>query len=197
MHKNIYSIYLLIFVVLLFETFLYNEQIAAKEAKITSSYASKVENTSNEFVINTFNTPSKPVMGDEVWEQVSYYEENSDSKKQENSLLYYNNTYFPNTGILYASEAPFDVISSFNSTVTNIEENSLYGTILTISNNNITAKYYGLKNINVKIGDKIYQNDIIGKSNKNIYDNYKQTILFEVYINNNLINPTLFYNYNI
>ena len=43
-----------------------------------------------------------------------------DAKKQEDSLVYYQNTYLQNSGVLYESTDPFDIKASYDGKVTNV-----------------------------------------------------------------------------
>lgn len=128
----------------------------------------------------------------------TYYNKDDESTKQENSLIYYENTYLPNNGIIYKNQNEFDVISVLDGTIVDIKEDELLNTIVYIShNNNLTTIYYGLKDVNLKTNDKISQGDIIGKSTKNKFSNEENSLMFEVNYKGVNINPEDFYNMNI
>ena len=53
----------------------------------------------------------KPYISDKVKVLRSFYDVNSDSNKQESSIIYYEGTYFKNNGVDYSSDEDFDVVS--------------------------------------------------------------------------------------
>ena len=60
--------------------------------------------------------------------------------------------------------------------------------------NNLIANYSGLKDIKVKEGQNINQNEIIGKSSKiNIDQELNNSLLFEIIKDGKYQNPELFF----
>ena len=105
----------------------------------------------------------------------------------------------PNTGVLYESDEDFDVIAVLDGTVKDIKTDEILGTYLTLSHNDkLETVYYSLKDVKVNIGDNVKKGDIIATSGTTkLQTAKKQTLLFEVYYNGNLMNPLEFYEKNI
>ena len=104
-----------------------------------------------------------------------------------------------NTGVLYSSDEQFDVVASLPGTVSDIKEDDILGKVVYIEyNNKVTMVYYSLESTELKIGDSVEQNMIIGKSGTNKLENEKKySLLMEVYINGKLVDPLNFYEMNI
>lgn len=136
-----------------------------------------------------------PFNSEKVTVVKQFYNQNGTPEEQQNSLIYYENIYMQNTGILYASDEAFDVISSLDGTVKNIKEDEILGTIVEVEyNSRLTLVYQGLKETNVKIGDQITKGDKIGISgNTKIDTEHSNCLHFEVYMDGNLMNPMDFY----
>ena len=102
----------------------------------------------------------------------------------------------PNTGILYSSDKEFNVVATQEGEVSIVKEDEILGTIIEIKHsNNIVTIYQSVKNVNVSVGDKVKQGDLIATSGSNKLENEKENCLhFEVYQNGNLINPENYYN---
>ena len=101
-----------------------------------------------------------------------------------------------NTGILYTSKEKFDIVSVLDGTVTSITKDELLGNVIEIAHTNeLITIYHCLDEVNVKVGDAIKQNDVIGKSGHvSIDDGYDNALLFEVNYKGEIINPVDFYN---
>lgn len=129
----------------------------------------------------------------------NFYEKDSDNITQENSLIYYQNTYMPNTGILYGNDNVFDVIAVLDGTVESVTTDEVLGNIITIRHtNNLTTTYESLNNIDVIVGQSVSKGDIIGKSGINKIDSSSNSmLLFEVNYNGTNINPSKIYDKNI
>lgn len=161
----------------------YNYSMSVFEQDDTNT----VETSINEYA-------SKPFMGDDAKIVKDFYKEEDTPEGQENSLIYYENTYMQNTGILYGSETVFDIVAAIDGKVKDIKQDEILGTVLTLEGkNNVRCIYYTLGEVLVKVDDEVHQNDIIAKSGQGKIDTTKQTLLFEVYINGKLTNPNTFY----
>lgn len=125
----------------------------------------------------------------------NFYDKDSDNITQENSLILYENTYMPNTGILYGSDNVFDVIAVLDGTIESVTPDDILGNIITIRHtNNLTTTYESLNNVDVIVGQAVNQGDIIGKSGTNKVDSSASSMmLFEVNFNGNNINPSKIY----
>lgn len=125
----------------------------------------------------------------------SFYDKDSDASVQEKSLIMYQNTYMPNTGVLYKSEESFDVLAVLDGTVADITADEIMGNIVTIKHsNNLATVYQCLNEVNVLIGDLVKQGDVIGTSGSNkIESSSENMLLFEVINNGEYLNPETFY----
>lgn len=149
-------------------------------------------------VINTEQTTAiKPFTSDKVNVNKTFYDKNDTPEVQEKSLIYYENTYLQNSGIIYSSAEEFEIIASLDGTVVDVKQDEILNTVVYLSHdNNITTIYYGLKDVTVKVNDKISQGEKIGKSNCNKFSSEKNSMLFEVNNNGQVINPEQLYTTN-
>lgn len=141
----------------------------------------------------------KPYNGENVTIANKFYEKDADEKTQQNSLIYYENIYMQNTGILYNSDKQFNVIAVLDGTVKNIKEDKILGNVIEIEHGtNLTAFYQSIDNIKVKVGDQVKQGDLIATSGANNIENTKDNCLhFQVYNQGQLLNPETFYTMNL
>ena len=141
----------------------------------------------------------KPFTSEKVSVSKSYYSKEDDEKTQQNSLVYYEQTYLQNSGILYSADETFDIINVYDGTVTNVTKDEILGNVVEITHNpNLKTVYYSLGEIAVAKDDVITGGTIIGKSGDNLVDDEKDNcLLFEVYYNGNAIDPEEFYSMDI
>lgn len=141
----------------------------------------------------------KPFTSTAVGISKSYYDMQDDEQKQEESLVYYEQTYLQNSGVLYSAKEVFDVLSVLDGTVTNIFEDEILGNVVEITHNtNLKSLYYSLSEITVKKDDLVKSGQTIGKSGDNLLDDESENcLLLEVYYNGKTIDPEDFYNMNI
>jgi len=138
----------------------------------------------------------KPFNSDKVSISKSFYDMQDEEQKQENSLVYYENTYLQNSGVLYSSDEVFDIINTLDGTITNITKDDILGNVVEITHNpNLKTIFYSLSEINVKKDDVITTNTIIGKSGNNALGKEKENcLLIEVYYKGSAIDPEDYYN---
>lgn len=154
-------------------------------------------------VIKNDDTPDskieKPFVSTNVAISKSFYDMTDEASKQHNSLVYYENTYLQNSGVLYSSQDAFEVLSSFDGTVTNVATDDILGNYVEITHNpNLKTIYYSLSDVVVKKDDVVISGDVIGKSGDNkLNGETENCLLFEVYHNGSAIDPEDFYNMNI
>ena len=141
----------------------------------------------------------KPFISTSVGISKSYYDMTDDEATQQNSLVYYEQTYLQNSGVLYSSDEVFDVLATYDGTVTNVSTDEILGNVVEITHNpNLKTVYYSLGEVTVKKDDILKSGDIIGKSGDNLLEGEKDnSLLVEVYYNGNTIDPEDFYNMNI
>ena len=141
----------------------------------------------------------RPYVSSNVAISKSFYDMSDDDTKQQNSLVYYENTYLQNSGVLYSSTSAFDVVSTFDGTVTNVSKDEILGNYVEITHNpNLKTIYYSLGEVTVKKDDTVVSGDVLGKSGDNSLNGESENcLLFEVYHNGTAIDPEDFYNMSI
>lgn len=137
----------------------------------------------------------KPFDKENITTDIDFYDKDADEESQQKSLILYENTYMPNTGILYTSEEQFDVLSTLDGKITKISKDELLGNVVEISHSNtLTTTYYSIDNVKVKENQTIKQGEVIGTSGKNnISPTSDNMMLFEVSLNGNNIDPENYY----
>lgn len=153
----------------------------------------------NEDEVDTKSKIVKPFQSTAVGISKSYYDMQDDEKKQQNSLVYYEQTYLQNSGVLYSAPESFDVNSVYDGTVTNVTEDEILGNVVEITHNtNLKTVYYSLGEIKVQKDDVVKSGDVIGISGDNLLDDeLENCLLFEVYYNGKTLDPEDFYNMTI
>ncbi len=194
------SIYGLVVICVFATVYFLNSSLSFQEPvkKDEQQVKETVKNNDNDvMVVNPVpDVPLKPFIKDTVSIAKSFYKQEDDTEQQKKSLIYYQNTYMQNTGILYSSDETFEILASVDGTVKEVKDDEILGTVVTVEHNTkVTTVYYSLSDVKVKSGDTIKASDIIGTSGMNKLENEKENcLLFEVYINGNLIDPTDFFN---
>lgn len=137
----------------------------------------------------------KPFDKENITTDIDFYDKDADEESQQKSLILYENTYMPNTGILYTSEEQFDVLSTVDGKITKISKDELLGNVVEITHSNtLTTTYYSIDNVKVKENQTIKQGEVIGTSGKNnISSTSDNMMLFEVSLNGNNIDPENYY----
>ena len=141
----------------------------------------------------------RPYVSSNVSISKSFYDMTDDEAKQQNSLVYYENTYLQNSGVLYSSTSAFDVICAIDGKVTNVSKDEILGNFVEITHNpNLKTIYYSLSEVQVKKDDTVISGDVLGKSGDNSLNGETENcLLFEVYHNGTAIDPEDFYNMSI
>ncbi len=129
----------------------------------------------------------------------SYYDYKADNEKQINSLIYYDDTYLQSSGVAYAGNNAFDVISILDGTIISIKDDQLLGKIVEIKHSNdLISVYQSLGNVNVKENENIKQGDVIGQSGENnISKEMGNHLYFELIKNGVNVNPEEYFDKNI
>ncbi len=137
----------------------------------------------------------KPFDKENITTDIDFYDKDADEESQQKSLILYENTYMPNTGILYTSEEQFDVLSTLDGKITKISKDELLGNVVEITHSNtLITTYYSIDNVKVKENQTIKQGEVIGTSGKNnISSTSDNMMLFEVSLNGNNIDPENYY----
>ena len=138
---------------------------------------------------------TKPYDDESVNVAIPYYNENDDDKKQQDALIYYENIYMQNTGVMYTSSNKFNVLAVLDGTVKKVKDDEIMGKIIEVEHdNNVISIYQSVDSVNVSPGQKVTQGQIIAQAANNpIVDANAYALHFEVYKNGQLINPESFY----
>ncbi len=135
---------------------------------------------------------SKPFYDDTIKIGVNYYDAfNSNT----DSIIFYENTYMPSTGIFYQNETEYKVISIYDGKVEEITKDDLLGNIIKVSyGNNLIGMYECVDNINVNVGDSVNTSSILGTSSTcNLFKEKGNGFYFELIYNGKNINPEYYY----
>lgn len=136
----------------------------------------------------------RPYTNSDVKIGKGYYDYKENETNQEESIIYYENTYMQNMGVDYVSKNEFDIVSIGDGTVENVSEDDITGKSIKVNYGNITAIYQSIKDITVKEGDTITKGQIIAKSStNNIGESLGNHLHLELYKDNNIINPESLY----
>lgn len=121
----------------------------------------------------------------------NYYDYKEESENQEDSIIYYENTYIQNTGVDYISKNVFDVNAIADGKVISVTEDDIVGITVKIEhNNNMISVYQSIKDVTVKENDQITKGQVIATSGtNNISSDLGNHLHFELYKENILVNP--------
>ena len=125
-----------------------------------------------------------------------FYDYRADAEKQENALLYYENTYLQNSGVSYSGADNFEVVAILDGKVIGVKEDNILGNVVEIRHgNDIISVYQSLSDVKVKEGDVVSQGDVIARSgNSNISKELNDHLHFELIIGGQNVNPEEYYN---
>lgn len=138
----------------------------------------------------------EPFNDETVSIHINFYNYEDERDNQEKSLILYENTYMPNTGILYGTKESFYVLAAYEGEVVDIKTDEVFGTIIEIKHNNsFITKYSSLTNADVEVGDTVNAGEVIGTSGVNkVVSTTQNMLLFEIIYNGEYVNPNNFYN---
>lgn len=197
---SIYALSLILFVFSMYFVQKILSNTLFKEKDLTNEKTEYVDSEiieNNEYlpVIDTEETIIKPFTSTDVKISKDYYDYLGEEESQENSIIYYENTYMQNSGIDYFSDNSFDVVSILEGTVIDVKSDNVLGTIVEIRHTNeLISVYQSLSEVTVKIDEKVVQGQIIGKSGKsNLNVDIENGLHFELYYMGQIVNPTTYY----
>ena len=159
-------------------------------------YSIGIINMDTRTVVETNDVPiiSRPYTSEAVSVDKYFYDTNATEDKQVNSLIYFQNTYMKNTGILYKAQESFDAVAVLSGKVLNVRTDEILGNVVEVEHNtNLRTIYYSLGEVKVKVGDMLIQGQTIGTSGANNISESKNSLLFEAYYNGALVNPESIY----
>lgn len=137
----------------------------------------------------------KPFKDENIKILTYFYDSKSSTEIQEKSLILFENTYIPSTGVDYGMENQFDVNSISNGTVIETKTDELLGHIVKVEyKNNVIGTYSCLSSTDVKENDTVSLGQKIGTSGTcNISKNLGNHLHFEILKEGKNINPESFY----
>lgn len=154
------------------------------------------EDTSSDIpVVSTDPQIIRPYVNESVKAVKNYYDYQADSSSQENSILYYGDTYMQNSGVDYSSGSEFDVVSILDGTVTEVIDDEIMGKTIKIKHSNdLISVYQSMGTTEFKVNDTVSQGTIIGKSGENnVSTDLGNHLHFELYYQGNVVNPENYY----
>lgn len=126
-----------------------------------------------------------------------FYDDQASEKQQEEALVFYNNTYHPNTGVDLAvkGDKSFDVVAAASGTVTKATKDPLLGYVVEIDHKDgLVTQYQSLEKADVEVGDIVKQGQTIAKAGKSLYNQEAKThVHFEVRKDGVAINPSSYF----
>ncbi|MBQ9024728.1 MAG: M23 family metallopeptidase [Bacilli bacterium] len=133
----------------------------------------------------------KPYSSDKVEISKKFYDNTATDEEKENALIYYNDTYMQNSGILYKSDEQFEVLSILDGTVIDVKKDEILGNVVEVKHsNNLISTYQGLSEVSVKKDQTINSGQQIGKSGKlELGEPLENALLFELIKDGKYINP--------
>ena len=196
------SLYL--FAIVVFSIGLYFTEKAINNKKFKNK--GNIEYVDNEIVEENEYIPviveeitiMKPFLNDKIVVNKHFYDIEDETTNQEDSIIFYENTYLQNSGIDYKDKEGFDVISILDGKVIEISDNKILGKTIKIKHSNdLISTYQSLSNISVKENDNVLRGQVIGESGTcNLYPN-DSNLHFELYDKGKIVNPEKYYNKSI
>ena len=192
---SLYGTICLTFIIsLLFVNKFINPNVAESNLTKTIKPVDKVDQN----IIPVFEdneTFKKPFLEDDIQVKLNFYNVSDGNETQENSIIYYQNTYMPSTGVFYAKDLKFDITSIYSGKVIEISESDLLGNIIKIDyGNNIIGLYQCVDDIKVKVGDSVITGSILATSSTcNIFEEKGNGFYLELIYNGKNLNPELYY----
>ena len=146
-------------------------------------------------VVGTPEVIVRPYTDPSVTIKTNYYNKEDDIETQKNSLILFENTYLPSTGIDYQTDYDFDVVSILDGIVITVREDQTLGKIVEIKHkDNIISSYQSLGEVLVKEGDEVKQGTLIGKSGtSNIQKDMGSHLHFELTVDSKNVDPEEYY----
>ena len=172
-----------------------NESIENVEEVILNN-DENIDNSANDVpVVSTEVVILRPYTNGNVKIVKNYYDYQAEANAQEESIVYYGNTYMQNSGVDYGMDAEFEVVSILDGTVTEVIDDEIMGKTIKIKHSNdLISVYQSMGSVDVKVDDKVSQGSIIGKSGEaNVSPELGNHLHFELYHQGSVVNPENYY----
>ena len=122
-----------------------------------------------------------------------YYEQNDTTENQELAVIQFGKRYYTSNGISLSkqNDQDFEVLAALSGEVVSVDENPIYGIVITIKHDNeLYTEYSSLSESRVQAGALVNQGDVIGVSGVCEYDSSLQShVYFKVLNNSKTFNP--------
>lgn len=187
----VYALYALSFVIIMGTIYLLDSAASPNNLNDNVLYVNDIILDDTLPVVSAKEMVLRPFLDDTVTLSRKFYDATASEEDQESSLIYYQGTYIPNSGVDYKGVDVFDVVSILDGTITKISENTLLGKIVEITHsNNLVSVYQSLGEVIVVEGDSVVQGQVIGKSGvANISTDLGNHLHFEIILNGKNIDP--------
>jgi len=192
----VYCLYALGFIALIGTLYLVESMMPTNSFNgVDDDYVNQTIFDSELPVVNASDTIIRPFVAEDVTVVKNYYDYKDDAKDQEQSLLFFENTYLQNSGVSYGREEIFEVISVLDGTVTSITEDNSLGKIVEVTHSNdMISVYQSLSEVNVAENQEIKQGMIVGKSGTcNLEKDLNNHLHFELVVKGLVVNPEDYY----
>lgn len=146
-------------------------------------------------VLSTDVYIARPYNNGEVKVVKSFYDYKADEASQQDSIVYYGNTYMQNSGVDYGMGSEFEVVSILDGTVMEVVEDEIMGKTVKIKHSNeLISVYQSMGAIDVSVDTNVTQGMIIGRSGEsNVSSDLGNHLHFELYYNGTVVNPEEYY----
>ena len=146
-------------------------------------------------VVSEKKTIIRPYTDQDVKIVQNFYDYKGEKQNQENSLIFYENTYLQNSGVDYGKGSTLDVVAILEGTVIKVKQDDILGKIVEIRHSNdLIGSYQCLGETELKENDTVSQGQKIGTSGScNISKNLGDHLHFEITSKGEVINPEAIY----
>lgn len=138
---------------------------------------------------------TKPFKDETIEVLSNFYDYKAEETNQQNSIIYFDNTYMQNSGIIYGKVEAFEVLAAYDGEIIKAEETELLGKVVEIRHSNdVISIYQLLSETKVQVGQTVKQGDVIGTSGQsNILNSDKQQLYFELAVRGEFVNAENYY----
>ena len=191
----IYVLYALSFVTVIGTIYILELVSSINILEDNTNYVNEVILDNTYPVVSTKNIITRPYISDDIKMARRFYSSKDSEEEQQNSLIYYQNTYIPNSGVDYKGNDKFDVVSILDGKVTKVVDNNLLGKIVEITHsNNLISVYQSMGEVMVVEGEDVLQGQVIGSTGEaNISTELGNHLHFEIIYNGENVNPEEYY----
>ena len=190
--KKLQQYSFVIFLALILVAFLIIAQVSKKNDKVPVNKTTQTTQPTNHD--NRTNEIFKLPLAEESPEIIrDFYDVDASVEDQLKSIIQVGNVFYPNNGVHYTvdGETEFEVLASLSGTVTRVEQDPLLGYVVEVEHlYGMKTLYASLASVNVAVGDRVAQGDVLGVAGTNNFDPESGVdVHFEVLQNGINLNP--------